>query len=243
VTLEQNPLPGNLATRVRALVPPDQRLELFWCDLTLDARLADQLAGWLSPAEQARAARFGTDALRRRFVIGRATLRAVLARRLGCAPAEVTLARGRRGRPRLAQPGGELDFNVSHTGAVFVIGIGAGVTVGVDVERVDRRVNTAGIAQMCLTEGERSRLAPLCSDAARRDVLRLWTCKEAMSKATGDALAAPFRRLDVVLAPAPALRDGPAPYEPSRWTLHALDVPHDHYATAAVWTGRPDDQP
>ena len=56
-----------------------------------------------------------------------------------------------------------------------------------------------------------------------------------MSKATGDALSAPFRRLDVELVPALRLVDGPAPYTAPRWRLLAVEVPGDYLATAALW--------
>jgi phosphopantetheinyl transferase len=70
-------------------------------------------------------------------------------------------------------------------------------------------------------------------------VLRLWTCKEAMSKATGDGLAAPFRALDVSNEGPPRVRDGPAPYRPADWQLHALEAPAGYLATLALWLVRP----
>jgi hypothetical protein len=56
-----------------------------------------------------------------------------------------------------------------------------------------------------------------------------------MSKATGDALAAPFRRLDVSLDGGLALVAGPAPYTPADWTLHAAVMPDGFLATVAIW--------
>jgi 4'-phosphopantetheinyl transferase len=235
VTLEQKPWPGNLASRVRALDSPDPRIDILWGDLEPAPGVAGKLAQWLSADEKARATRFGTEALRERYVIGRGTLRAALARRLDVPPEAVALSRGRRGRPQLRDTP-DLDFNVSHTDRVMLIAIARETTVGVDVERADRVVNTAGIARRCLTAAEQRALAGLDADAARRRVLQLWTCKEAMSKATGDALSAPFRRLDVALSSAPALVDGPAPYTPDAWTLHALPAPPAFFATLAVWT-------
>jgi 4'-phosphopantetheinyl transferase len=210
-------------------------VHLVWRVLGGDAEPDAELAAWLSPAEQARAARFGTPVLRRRYVLGRATLRAVLARRLEVEPGAVRIARGRRGRPFLADRV-DLDFNVSHTADAFVIALAEGVTVGVDVERADRSINTQGIAQRCLTAEERAAIASLDAESARRRVLRLWTCKEAMSKATGDALSAPFRALDVDLAPAPRLRGGRGDYQPEAWQLHVLAVPETHLGTLAVWS-------
>ena len=56
-----------------------------------------------------------------------------------------------------------------------------------------------------------------------------------MSKATGDGLLAPFRRIDIDLQAAPRLVDGPAPYRPPAWTLLAAPVSDDHFATVALW--------
>lgn len=240
MTLEQNPWPGNLAARIRPLPSPDGRVALRWCALDDDASLAGAIVGWLSPAELARAARFGRDALRRRYVVGRGMVRAVLADVLGVPPGDVPIARGRRGRPTLGGPDAP-DFNVSHTGNVLLAAVGRGVTVGVDVERGARAIPVAALARRCLTAAERAELVPLDPEGARRRVLRLWTCKEAMSKATGDAMSARFARLDVGTEPHLALRGGPAPYVPARWTLHALRAPDDHVATLALWEGRPGD--
>ncbi|HSV20030.1 MAG TPA: 4'-phosphopantetheinyl transferase superfamily protein [Casimicrobiaceae bacterium] len=237
MTVEQKPLPGNLGDRVRGLRSPDPRAALFACDLRDDGTGTDALAPWLSAAEHTRAARFGTAKLRHRYIVGRAMLRAILGRRLGVPPATVDLERGRRGRPQLRAPA-VLDFNVSHTADLLLVGLAAGVTIGVDVERADRAINTNGIARRCLTAAEQAIVAPLAREAARLEVLERWTCKEAMSKATGDAMSAPFRRLDIRLGAGLRLVAGPPPYDPANWALHrvALD---GYLATLALWSGRP----
>ena len=78
-------------------------------------------------------------------------------------------------------------------------------------------------------------LAALAGDDRRHALLRLWTCKEAMSKATGDALSAPFRKLDVAVAPVLTLAAGPAPYTPGQWRLLPVGVPGGYFTTVAVW--------
>jgi 4'-phosphopantetheinyl transferase len=189
-------------------------------------------ASWLSDSERARAARFGTTALRERYIVGRGQLRYVLGRTLGIPPASVSIVRGRRGRPMI--DGSALDFNVSHTTGALLIGLVRNIRIGVDIERADREINTAGIARKFLSAAERNQL-PADDDGARLRVLRLWTCKEAMSKATGDALSAPFRALVVEVDPALRLADGPPPYTPERWSLEAAAVPSDYLATVALW--------
>lgn len=188
----------------------------------------------LSAAETARAARFGRSDLRDRYIVGRATLRLLLALRLGLPPGEVPIERGIRGRPHVANAPG-LDFNVSHTRGVALIGIAHGPRIGVDIEHGDRVVNVEGVARKFMSAREREALASMAPDDRRRALLRLWTCKEAMSKATGDALAAPFRRMDVVTGPAVRLSDGPPPYLPDRWRLYAVAVPGGFIATVALW--------
>ena len=76
-------------------------------------------------------------------------------------PAAVPIARGRRGRPELAGTDIGLDFNVSHTGSVALIGVlrtsGRNARIGVDVERVDREVGSDRLARKFLTPAERRR--------------------------------------------------------------------------------------
>ncbi len=226
--------PGAAAPQIVPLAAPLPGIELWWCTLDVSASRLRACGAALSDAERARAQRFGHERLRDRYVIGRGCLRAILGRALGVAPADVPIVRGERGRPQLAGDAA-LDFNISHTGNVALVGTLRGARIGVDVERLDRTINVAGIARKFLSGDERRAIASLERDAARRSVLALWTCKEAMSKATGDALSAPFAALDVDLWRGPTLRDGPGKYRPHRWSLHAAAVPADHVATVAVW--------
>lgn len=192
------------------------------------------LAALLSPAEHARAARFGRPELRDRYVVGRATLRTLLGQHLRIAPERVVIERGERGRPYTPSDA-TLDFNVSHTRDVVLVGIAGRPRIGVDIEHGERILNVEGIARKFMSAAERAALAQLPDDERRRTLLRLWTCKEAMSKATGDALSAPFAQLDVAHEPAPRLRDGPPPYLPAHWRLHPLAVPGGFLATVALW--------
>jgi 4'-phosphopantetheinyl transferase len=225
----------------RRLPSPVAGIDLWWCTLQPGAIDTPSLAANLSPAEHARAARFGTEDLRRRWIVGRLALRRLLGTTLGIAPAEVPIQRGLRGRPELVPAILGIDFNVSHTRGVALIAIGrglpAGTRLGVDVERDDRDVGADRLALKFLTARERATLVGRNEDERRRRFLHYWTCKEAMSKATGDGLAAPFGQLDVDLDVPPRLVGGPAPYDPARWTLRTPAVPDDYRATLAIWAG------
>jgi 4'-phosphopantetheinyl transferase len=221
----------------RALPSPAPGIDLWVCGLLASPDALASLAAMLAPAESARAARFGTEALRNRYIAGRGTLRQLLGKRLDLPPERVDIRRGSRGRPYVDGAAG-LDFNVSHTGAFALIGMTSVGRIGVDVEHEGRALNAAGVARKFMATSEQAMLDALDSDLRRRTLLRLWTCKEAMSKATGEALSAPFRRIAIALDESGARVDaGPHPYLPRDWTLHALRAPGDHLATIALWTG------
>jgi 4'-phosphopantetheinyl transferase len=235
VSVDDFPAPGNPDGAPVELPSPTGEVALWWAKLAASDEEVARVSGWLAPAEHARAARFGREALSRRYILGRALLRWVLGNALGVSPPAVPIVRGVRGRPQLADGVG-IDFNVSHTRDVALIGIAHTRRIGVDVERVDRDVRADGLARKFLTSAEQATLSPLPETERRARFLRYWTCKEAMSKATGDGLSAPMRRLEVRLTDGIELTRGPAPYEPARWRLHAVDVPEGYLATLALWS-------
>ena len=195
------------------------------------------LEALLSPAEHARAARFGRPSLRDRFIIGRGTLRRLIGKTLDVDPFQVKIERGVRGRPFVSDGNG-LDFNVSHTDDVALFALTRDRRIGVDIEREDRQLNVEGVARRFMSGQEREALRLLDEQSRRIALLRLWTCKEAMSKATGDALSAPFRDMSVAAANTLRLVAGPHPYEPAQWRLAPVAGPAGYLATVALWTGR-----
>ena len=238
MSVDDFPAPGNPDGGLGplALASAFADVALWWAPLAASDSEIARVSSWLAPAEHARAARFGREALSRRYIAGRALLRWLLGRTLGLPPHSVPIVRGARGRPQLAGDAA-LDFNVSHTQGVALIGITRESRIGVDVERIDRMVRADGLARKFLTAAEQATLAPLPEPERRARFLRYWTCKEAMSKATGDGLSAPFRRLEVRLNRDIELAAGPPPYEPPQWRLHAIDVPDTYLATVALWSG------
>jgi 4'-phosphopantetheinyl transferase len=237
VSVSDSDYPGNEAEVPRPLPSPAAGVALWSCPLVADDKTVRELTNWLSAEERARVARFGKPILARRYTIGRAALRFVLAARLAVAPHAVPIVCDQRGRPRLPDAP-SVDFNVTHTGDAAMFGLveSRGVRIGVDLECASRNVNHVGLARRVCTSREREALAPLDEHARRLAFLRLWTCKEAMSKATGDALAAPFRHLDVAREPDFALVAGPPPYTPREWALHSVRVPDGFIGTVALWS-------
>lgn len=63
-------------------------------------------------------------------------LRRVLAVYLQEPPQRIQLERGEHGKPRLADAGSGLEFNLSHSAEIDLVAVSGEVEVGIDVERV-----------------------------------------------------------------------------------------------------------
>lgn len=198
-----------------------------------------RLESWLDLAEQERASRYATTALRHEFVTTRGVLRLLLAARTAQAPAAVTLHLGPRGKPATAAVRPCL-FNVSHSGGLALFALSTQVEVGIDVEGhrplpdveqlVERVMNT--------TQAARWRRLPAAEQVPA--FYRDWTRKEASVKASGDGLWAELR--DISFEPLPD------PLHPGRlrgrdaaqraWGVLDLDMGAGHTA-ALAWCGDP----
>jgi 4'-phosphopantetheinyl transferase len=119
---------------------------------------------------------------------GRA-LRDVLAAYLEASPEAVRLVTGEHGKPELA--GGELHFNLSHSGGVGLVAVSRERPVGVDVERIDARRHVLVLAERALgAEGAAAvRAAPDADRAAAFH--RAWARREAVAKCAGTGLSTP----------------------------------------------------
>lgn len=207
------------------------------------ARLDSQLTGdvsLLDPVEHARAGAYRREPDRRRFVVGVAVTRLVLAGLLGVPAAQVPLSRRcprcaeSHGRPHV--PDSDLAFSVSHSGDRVVVAFVRDALVGVDVEVVDRSLDVDALAGAALAPAERTHLADWPAADRTRAFLTCWTRKEAVVKATGDGLATPLP--GVVVSPAgerPALlahAESPALVDST--TLAELHPGAGYLATLAV---------
>ena len=222
----------------------------------LDAGDPTRDAGWLTPDESARAARYRFDLPCRRFVAARAGLRRILGGYLSIDdPQALPFSAGPFGKPKLALSEQQwLRFNLAHTDDLALCAVCRDREVGVDVERVDGEAASASsmsyaIRHLC-SPAERTFLKGDSAEAGVR-FLTLWTCKEAVGKARGTGLRPPVSSIDSILAPAlPTLPEAwlqhdagqlwwVARLEPFPATLGALavEVPagHVHTETSLTW--------
>jgi 4'-phosphopantetheinyl transferase len=112
-----------------------------------------------------------------------------LAAQFGCEPLAVPLIRDALGRPRLSAGYRRYDVNWSHSGHGLLVGLGDGVRIGVDVERVRPRPRALALAERFFAADEARWLAGLPQADCESTFLRLWCAKEAVLKAHGRGLA------------------------------------------------------
>lgn len=192
---------------------------------------------WLDHDERHRAGRFKVAGKADQLIRSHTALRAILGRSLEVAPASVVWATGKHGKPRLADEA--LQFNLSHSGDMAVVGVLGRGRIGVDVERFSQRPHD-DIARRFFSPREVAEYESFGSEQRRRAFYRGWTRKEAYLKAWGTGLQFPSRRFTVSLkAGAGRLlkeTEMPGDEEEGRWCFY--DRALGRYHLAACWQGQ-----
>jgi 4'-phosphopantetheinyl transferase len=157
----------------------------------------------LSDDERQRADRFVNAADRRTYTLAHALARTALSAHAPTPPTEWRFDLNPYGCPSVvdAQAGTpRLSFNLSHTAGLVAVAIARGRPVGVDVERVDRRVSD-GVAERYFAPAEVAALHALPAAEQPRAFFDYWTLKEAYIKARGLGLAIPLDAFAFTLRP------------------------------------------
>ena len=197
-----------------------------WCaELDLDDAAIGDLDGLLTADERARARRYHFEHDRRRFVVARARLRAILALYLGGEPGDVVFAVDARGKLRLTgAAAGGLEFSVSHSGGRALFALARQRRVGVDLERIEEGIDWEPVATRFFSSGEIAGLRALPSERRAGEFFRLWTRKEAWLKARGDGLGACES----------LLRDGAPDVDGDAWSTLTIDAGPGYAAALAL---------
>jgi 4'-phosphopantetheinyl transferase len=193
----------------------------------------------LSPDETRRADRFHFERDRRRFTMARAAMRQILCKYANVAPQELVFSYGANGKPELA---GELKtaglrFNLSHSSEVAVLAVAQGLTVGIDIEHINKEFATEEIAERFFSESEVKTLRSLPPTERTEAFFACWTRKEAYIKALGEGLSVPLDSFAVALRPgepAALLHVRVDPAEVSRWSLYDIEVAKEYKSALAI---------
>lgn len=131
--------------------------------------------------------RFRHAMSRSRFVASRLLLKHTAAEVIESRPELLDLAYRPGGRPYL-RGCDQIDISLSHTDDMLVVGVTKNGRIGVDVELADRPMLGLGIEEQVCTPHELTMLRSIAENRRNAALVRLWTLKEAYSKAIGQGL-------------------------------------------------------
>jgi 4'-phosphopantetheinyl transferase len=196
----------------------------------------------MTPDENARCQNFRFERDRRMFIATRALARTVLSRYAAVAPAEWRFAIGEHGKPRIADPDvtPRIYFNLANTPGLVVCAVSiAHELVGVDVERIDRKLEVLELGERYFSPSEFRALQALPSPEQPRRFLAIWTLKESYIKARGVGLSQPLDQFSFLLDKDEigVTFDQKLPDDAARWRFALMDAPPHHIIAVGADTG------
>ncbi|MFJ5549848.1 4'-phosphopantetheinyl transferase family protein [Streptomyces sp. NPDC093225] len=130
--------------------------------------------------------------VRYRFAAARLLIKCTAGEALGIEPEYLDLAYRLGGRPYL-RGFDQIELSLSHTGDLMAVGLSRTGRIGVDVEPTGRTVRLDLLEAQILTATEAAEIAGLPEEQRVPHALRLWTLKEAYTKALGQGLRLGFK--------------------------------------------------
>lgn len=125
--------------------------------------------------------------VRNRYAASRVLLKYAAGAVLRGDPDGLELAYVPTGRPYL-RGCDQIDISLSHTEDLLLVGLTTRGLIGVDAERTDRQMYGSGLGRHVCTPYELVTLAALPEEQRNASLVRLWTLKEAYSKAIGQGM-------------------------------------------------------
>lgn len=163
-------------------------------------------------AEIARAERFQSGVVQRRYLRAHRAMRAILQ---SLTPSPLIFAVSETGKPYLASVPG-LKFNLSRSKNMAAVAVAREVDVGVDIEQLRPLTDYMGIAERFLPPSAAAEFAAVFEPDPEREFFRRWTRTEAVLKATGEGLYGAGKELE------------------GEWTILEIDAGPEYAAAVAA---------
>ncbi|NUK03403.1 4'-phosphopantetheinyl transferase superfamily protein [Streptomyces lunaelactis] len=174
--------------------------------------------------------------IRSRFVASRLLLKHVACAIIEASPQSVELAYKPGGRPYLRGLD-QIDISLSHTDTLLLVGLTRKGWIGVDAELRDRPMLGLGTENQVCTPHERKALAQIADERRNGALVRLWTLKEAYSKAIGQGMR--FRFTEFGFGPqerrVQVLRPDGSRGTGDEWTFHTCLVDRRYTVSVALF--------
>lgn len=223
-------------------------LWLAWLGEITDPHQLAEYRSLLSEGESAKQERFHFERDRHRYLVTRAMVRTVLSKYADVAPRDWLFAVNDYGKPSIATEHAQargIEFNLSHTDGLVVLGVTRGRTLGVDVENVRARKVDLEIADRFFAPAEVAALRALPSQQQQQRFFDYWTLKESYIKARGMGLSIPLGSFAFCLEDPARIRvtiDPGLQDDAERWLFWQLQL-HRGYLMALCAENRGVDRP
>ena len=145
----------------------------------------------MSEAERERCGRYLREEDRASCVSSRVLCRVALGSIIGKSPESLVFGKGIHGKPFLQDENGTPSapwFNISHSHGLIILAASLDTGVGVDVEKITPKADTAMIARRFFSPDEALSLSSLSGQKRLSRFYALWTLKEAAMKAMGGGI-------------------------------------------------------
>lgn len=176
-------------------------IHVWSASLEQPANVIANFSALLSSDEKIRAERFYFARDRAHFIVGRGLLRKILGEYLGLDPAWIEFDYGPYGKPTLkvGDLNHTLQFNLAHSKDRALYAFCWNRALGVDLEHVREMTNEDDFAAQVFSASESALIASLIGEQKRQAFFKIWTCKEAFFKASGDGLTKPIDQAEIAL--------------------------------------------
>ena len=202
----------------------ESHIWLAWPDEINEPERLDACRALLSGSEMARLERFHFDVHKKLFLVSHALVRTALSRYADIQPEAWEFSEGEFGRPEISTDckAPPLRFNLSHTEGLAALVVSMDRDCGVDVERLHRVKDLAGVAERVFTQRECDDVLPREGDDLQGRFTDYWTLKEAYMKARGKGFQLPPHTFGV-------MRDS------ANESVATLDIPPGFDDDATAW--------
>jgi phosphopantetheine--protein transferase-like protein len=168
--------------------------EVFFAETGSLLTILSCLERYISNDEKKRAARFHFTEDRNTYITSHALVRLIISKKLKTDPLLINYIVGKYNKPGLKDD--PLFFNLAHTRDAFALAFTSDFPVGIDLEKINRKIDFHSIAKTYFSRKECEFILKHNKGADERFFL-LWTRKEALLKALGTGITDHLTKIEV----------------------------------------------
>ncbi len=157
------------------------------CLLELQEFNCEQLYSFLSNDEKERADKLSVELKKIQFIISRSILRKIISNSTDKHHDEIKFFYSEHGKPFIKDKHNDkaIEFNVSHSEECILIAVTLDNRVGVDVEKINEKIDYKSLSTRFFSKKENEYLRSLKENKKLNAFYSIWARKEAFIKATG----------------------------------------------------------